>query len=241
MDRRFNLIGPGRAGGSLAKALVARGWSIHHTYFREDDPAGAAADVDLCVVATPDAAIESTAAAIEPGDAVVLHLSGVTPVSALGAHRAAALHPLVALPDPDRGADRLSTAWFAVGGDELAARLADELSGRWFRIDDGDRALYHAAAVVASNHVTAVLGQADRIGNAIGLPFEALAALARTAVDAADELGPADALTGPVARGDESTIRDHLAALARQLPEEIPTYEALVAECRRLAAGRSAD
>ena len=241
MDRRFNLIGPGRAGGSIAKALVERGWTIGRTYFREDDPADAATGVDLCVIATPDAVIEHTASLIEPGSAVVLHLSGVTPVSALGSHRGAALHPLVSLPDPDRGAGRLASAWFAVGGDTIAAQLADELSGRWFRIADEDRPLYHAAAVVASNHVIAVLGQAERIGKEIGLPLEALVALARATVTSAEELGPAAALTGPVSRGDEATIRRHLDALEEHLPDEIPTYSALVSECRRLAAEHSAD
>lgn len=241
MDRRFNLIGPGRAGGAVAKALVERGWTMGRTFFREDDPHDAAGGVDLCVIATPDAAIEHTAAMIEPADAVVLHLSGITPVRALGVHRAGALHPLVALPDPDIGAARLGSAWFAVGGDHLAEQLADELSGRSFRIADDDRPLYHAAAVVASNHVTALLGQAERIGSEVGMPAEAMMALVRASVDNVDQLGATAALTGPVSRGDEATIRRHLDALGRRLPDEVATYSALVVECRRLAAEQTAD
>ena len=241
MDRRFSLIGPGRAGGSLAKALVDRGWTLVRTLFREDDPTHAAEGVDLCVIATPDHAIEHVAALLSPSDAVVMHLSGATPLGVLAPHRAAALHPLVALPDPDTGAERLGNTWFAVGGDEMARLLADELSGRWFEVADEDRPLYHAAAVVASNHVVALLGQAERIAAEVGVPLEALLALADAAVRDVIELGPARALTGPASRGDEATIEQHLRALESRLPEEVETYSAMVVEARRLAARRSAD
>ncbi len=239
--RTFSLVGPGRAGRSLARALEHLGWSQAGSYGRLDDPAPAAAGVELCIVATPDDAIAAVARSIEPGDAVVMHLSGVTPLTALGSHRAAALHPLVALPDPDRGAVLLRSAWFAVAGDDLAAELADRLSGRFFEIADEDRALYHAAAVVASNHVVALLGQADRIAAEIGLPFEALVSLVQATIGSVADLGPAAALTGPAARGDHATISAHLAALGDRLPDEVPGYEALVDLARRLASEQSAE
>ena len=185
MARTFSLVGPGRAGSSLARALERLGWSQTEVYGRFDDPAPAAIDVELCIVATPDDAIATVAGMIEPGDAVVMHLSGATPLTALGSHRAAALHPLVALPDPERGAELLRTAWFAVAGDPLATELAEKLSGLLFEMVDDDRPLYHAAAVVASNHVVALLGQAERIAAEIGVPFEALVALVEATVESA--------------------------------------------------------
>ncbi|MDQ3757886.1 MAG: DUF2520 domain-containing protein, partial [Actinomycetota bacterium] len=51
------VIGPGRAGQSLADALAAVGWRVHPMLGRGDDVAAAAADVDLLVIATPDAAV----------------------------------------------------------------------------------------------------------------------------------------------------------------------------------------
>ncbi len=98
---RVRIVGPGRAGGSLHRALRRAHWPVGEPLGRTDDLRGAARDVDLLVIATPDAAIGAVSAAIEPGDDVVVaHLSGSLGLSPLAAHpRAAVLHPLVALPD----------------------------------------------------------------------------------------------------------------------------------------------
>ncbi|MGI9608414.1 MAG: Rossmann-like and DUF2520 domain-containing protein [Acidimicrobiales bacterium] len=236
MSRRFSLVGPGRAGRSISAALESTGWERRATFGRNDDPRHAAADVDVCIVATPDDAIAATAAAIAPGPAVLVHLSGATPVSALEPHRAAAIHPLVSLADPSRGAEQLGEAWFGVGGDPVATEMAELLSGRWFEIADDDRTLYHAAAAVASNHLVALLGQAERIAAEVGIPFDALLDLVDGTVGNVRSFGPRRALTGPAARGDLDTIERHRAALAARLPNELAAYDALVTEARRLAA-----
>ena len=206
MDRRFSLVGPGRAGMSFHGALLTLGWQSENVFGVGDDVANAAQDVDLCVVAVPDRAIRSVAAKIAPGDAVVMHISGATPVSALSPHRAAALHPLLSLADPDAGATALTTCYFACGGDPLAQEIAEELSGKWFRVDDDDRALYHAAAAIGSNHLVALLGQVERVADEIGVPLEAFMALVQSSVDNVARLGPKEALTGPAARGDDATV-----------------------------------
>ena len=95
-----------------------------------------------------------------------------------------------------------------------------------------DRVAYHAAAVVASNHLVALLGQVERIAAPLGVPLEAFLDLAAGSLWNVRELGPADALTGPAARGDEATIDAHLAALD---PAERSAYEVLAEQARRLA------
>ncbi len=228
------IIGRGRAGSALAIALDEVGWTIF-TLGRGDDPGAAAEGVDLVVIATPDAAIAEVAAAVRPSPTtVVAHLAGSLGIGVLGGHpRRGALHPLVALPDGPTGARRLrSGAWFAVAGDPLVESIAVELGGTPFEIADEHRAGYHAAAVIASNHLVALLGQAQRVGDASGVPFEALLDLVRATVDNVAELGPAAALTGPAARGDDDTIERHLAALDE---DERALYAAMVAEARRLA------
>ena len=234
--RRVRVVGPGRAGGALALALTRAGWSVD-TVERGGDVAGAAGGVDLVLIATPDGAIAEVAATIDPvDDTVVAHVAGSLGLDVVADHaRPAALHPLVALPDAETGATRLVGAWFAVAGDPLVGEVVEALDGRSFAMADVDRARYHAAAVVASNHLVALLGQAERIGATAGVPFAALLDLVRGTVDNVAELGPARALTGPAARGDDDTIRRHLAALPA---DEHPAYEALVAEARRLAAAR---
>jgi len=106
------------------------------------------------------------------------------------------------------------------------------LGGRPFEVSDQHRAEYHAAAVIASNHLVALLGQAERVAAAAGIPFEAILDLVKVTIDNVAELGPAAALTGPAARGDEATIERHLASLD---PDEVDAYEVLADEARRLS------
>lgn len=234
--RRLQVIGGGRAGRSFALALAQAGWRVGRVLGRGDQVADAADGVDLVIIATPDAAIAEVAASISPRTAtVVARVSGSLGLDVLGPHgRRAAVHPLVAMPSPEIGAERLiSGAWFAVAGDPVARHVVDDLGGRWFEVADADRAAYHAAAVIASNHVVALLGQAERVAAGAGVPFEAYLDLVRATIDNVAELGPAAALTGPAARGDWDTIDRHLAALD---PAERDAYQAMVALARRLVA-----
>ncbi len=75
--------------------------------------------------------------------------------------------------------------------------------------------MYHAAAAAASNYVIAALDLAGALVASASVPFEALVPLVRTAVDNAFSLGPATALTGPIARGDWDTVRGQFEAVAR--------------------------
>jgi predicted short-subunit dehydrogenase-like oxidoreductase (DUF2520 family) len=231
---RVRIIGPGRAGTALARALTSARWHVAPVLGRDDDPAPAAHDVDLLVIATPDDRVREVARAVEPvPGTVVAHLAGSLGLRALAPHpRRAAVHPLVALPTPAVGARRLVGSWFAVAGDPLAHDVVRALRGRWFEVADADRPVYHAAAVIASNHLVALLGQVERLSHAVGVPFEAYVDLARATLDNVAALGPAAALTGPAARGDETTIRRHLRALP---PEERRAYRGLMNAARRLA------
>jgi predicted short-subunit dehydrogenase-like oxidoreductase (DUF2520 family) len=137
----------------------------------------------------------------------------------------------VSLPNPDLGSKRLVGAWFAVAGDPLVREVVDALYGRAFAVADRDRALYHAGASIAANHLVALFGQVERIAALAGVPREAYLDLARATLENVADLGAAAALTGPVARGDEATVRRHLRALPR---DERPAYRAMVAAARRL-------
>ncbi|MFN3216983.1 MAG: DUF2520 domain-containing protein [Acidimicrobiales bacterium] len=229
------IVGFGRAGGAFAAALASVGWEIAAALGRDDDPAGAGEGVDVVLICTPDAAIASVAAAIDPSDAVVAHVAGSLGLDVLAPHRRrAAAHPLMSLPDAEVGAERLrSGGWFAVAGDAIAQEIVDALGGRALEVADADRAVYHAAACVASNHVVALLGQVERLAAAIGVPAEAYLALTRASVDNVERLGAKAALTGPAARGDDETIARHLDALPTA---ERALYGALVDEARRLAS-----
>jgi predicted short-subunit dehydrogenase-like oxidoreductase (DUF2520 family) len=233
--RRVRIIGPGRAGTSLHRALSRAHWPVEPLLGRGDDLSDAASGVDLLLIATPDAAVAAVAGAITPADDVVVaHLSGVLGLAPLASHRRiAVLHPLVALPDPERGAERLVGAWFGLStdGDPLVEEVVEALHGRVVAVAEADWARYHAAAVVASNHLVALLGQVERIAASIDAPLDAYLDLARGALDDVGALGPAAALTGPVRRGDLATVQRHLDALP---PDERPAYAALAEEAARL-------
>lgn len=237
--RHVRIVGPGRAGTALALALTNAGWDVAPMLGRGDDLTGAAAGVDLLVLATPDGEIKGVAAQVEPHETtVVAHLAGARGLEVLAPHpRRAAVHPLVALPNAEVGARRLVGGWFAVAGDPLATEVVRSLKGRSFTVDDADRATYHAAAAIASNHLVALLGQVERLADQVGVPFEAYLDLATDTMANVAELGPRAALTGPAARGDEATIRRHV----RGLPAaERRAYRGMVDAARRLAADQGA-
>lgn len=231
---RVRIVGEGRAGGSLATALRRAHWPVE-VWHHDTDLAGAAQAVDLLVLATPDAAIEAVAAAVDPDErTVVAHLSGSLGLTPLAGHpRRGVLHPLVALPDPERGADRLVGAWFGLAedGDPLVEHVVDELHGRAVRIPEDGWVRYHATAVVAANHLVALMGQVERLAAGVGAPLAAYLDLARGSLDDVAAIGPAAALTGPVRRGDTATVARHLAAIPE---DERNAYRALSEEAAKL-------
>ena len=261
-QRTVALIGPGNAGTTIALALMERGWTVVGVAGRAPDAASttsAAAclasdpalvsDVGrgaaLVIVATPDRAIEQVLAtaepSIEPG-ALVVHLAGSRGLEVFGALlerrtgvRVGALHPLQSFPSTTVGLERLAGAWAAVAGDPAVTEIALSLGLRPFALADSDRGRYHAAAVVASNHLVALLGQVERLAVTCSVPFEAFAPLVLGSVQNVFALGPADALTGPVARGDLATVEQHLRDLD---PAERDAYRALAREAARLTGRR---
>lgn len=206
---------------------------------RGDHLTQAARGVEFLVLAVPDAVVADVADAVAPElDAVVVHLAGALTLDVLAPHqRRASVHPLVALTGGDEGAARLRGAWMAVAGDPAAMQLVDALNGRPFAVADADRVRYHAAAVVASNHVVALLGQVERLAAGCGLALEPFLALTRGAIDDVAAHGPAAALTGPVSRGDWDTVNAHVAALPE---DEREAYLALASAAARLVPAEAA-
>jgi len=234
------VVGPGRAGSSLADALAVTGWQVVAPVLHHEDPSAAAQGVDLCVIATPDAAIAATAARVAPQPStVVAHLAGSIGAEALAPHlRRAAIHPLATLPDRVTGsAALLAGCWWAVEGDQLGFRVVGDLGGQVLPLpaDPAVRAAYHGAACIAANHLVALMAQLERVAAGAGLPAEPFYALAGAALTNARRVGAAAALTGPAARGDWPTVERHLAALDGR---ERELYLALASAAATLAGRR---
>lgn len=197
---------------------------------------------EVVAVAVPDRAIEGVAIAvaerIETGT-VVAHLSGALGLQVLDPVARAggvplAIHPLQTFPDIEAAIAALDGTSIAVTADEEAGwrvgdALAADLGGRPFRLADEHRAVYHAAAVFASNYLVAVSGAAATFFEAAGVPdpLAAMRPLQEATLANIHRLGPRDALTGPAVRGDAETIDRNLAAIATSAPHLVAAYVAL--------------
>jgi len=243
--RSVGILGAGRAGTALAAAMRAAGREVDGPARRGSVPKG-----DLILLCVPDAEIPVASAAVAGTAPLVGHVSGATPLSALEpASRAGAavfgMHPLQTL--TGAAPEALHGAGCAIGGStpeaaRAASDLARDVGMRPFALADHQRAAYHAAASVASNFLVTLEHAAERIAAGAGLEAEQaralLAPLVRTTVESWAALGPQDALTGPVARGDEATVRAQREAVGREAPELLALFDALLEATRRLAASR---
>jgi predicted short-subunit dehydrogenase-like oxidoreductase (DUF2520 family) len=201
---------------------------------------------DLLLLATPDDASADTARNLsllrpERDRGTVLHTSGalssevLLPLSENG-FEIGSIHPLVSISEPASGAAALHGAFFCIEGTRKAKVIAEtivrDLSGRSFTIKRENKALYHAAAVMAAPNVTALVDLALEMLSACGLSKrkaqEVFMPLLESTVKNLQNSNPQQALTGTFARGDIATVRRHLAALSgKQLDEALQVYKLL--------------
>ncbi len=240
----ITLVGRGRVGGALARALRRR----HHVRLvaGQSHPHQPADLVLLCV---PDGAVAETALRVSAsltGRPVIAHCAGALGLEVFAAlprrFATGSLHPLQAVPSSRTPLQ----AYAAVESASPKARklllaVARDAGLEPFLLHHADRAAYHAAAVLASNGLLALASRASALLSAAGVPphvaLRALLPLMRSALDGL-ELGLPKGLTGPIARGDVAVVQSHLGAL--RASQDRALYLALstvlVAESRRLGA-----
>jgi predicted short-subunit dehydrogenase-like oxidoreductase (DUF2520 family) len=186
--------------------------------------------------------------------AVLLHCSGAKASSELQAARAAgaqtaSLHPVRSFADPEGVARDFAGTWCGVEGDPAALALLgpafEAIGARLVAIDPAAKTVYHAAAVFASNYLVTVLDAALRAYVAAGVPEHVARELARPLATETlanvFRLGPAAALSGPVARGDFATVARQQQALTDWDPPTGALYEALVPPTTALARRKRAE
>ncbi len=214
---RVGFIGAGAVASTLARALALRGAAVVGVTARESeraatlaaslpnaiserDAAAVIAGAEMIFLAVPDDALTALDAALawRPTHSVI-HLSGARGAAALAHATAsgaavAALHPLLSFPSP------------AADGHAALARLA----GCTWALETPDARLAGKLEAL----VAALGGRTVRLRAADRAPYHLAAVLASNYVVVA--VGPARALTGPLARGDVSTVAAHLAWLVQQ-------------------------
>lgn len=229
---RIAIVGRGRMGEALADALARSGVDVEGPLGR-----GATGDgADVVLLCVPDSQIGAAAALIAPGR-LVGHCSGATTLEPLEPHEAFSIHPLMTVTGANARFDGAGCVIAGVTERALgmAAALARTLGMRAAVVPDQDRALYHAAASMASNYVVTLAGLAERLAEAAGVDRALLIPLVRTAIENWATAGAAGALTGPIARGDSATAARQRAAVAANAPELLAVWDALAVETQTLA------
>jgi predicted short-subunit dehydrogenase-like oxidoreductase (DUF2520 family) len=229
----LTIIGAGRIGRALANALREQGITVHGPHGR----GAKGEESDVVLLCVPDGAIADAAAQVV-GGRLVGHCSGATTLAPLAPHEAFSMHPLMTVVD-DRA--RFTGAGCAIAGatrraTETATELATLLGMRPVTVRDEDRALYHAAASIASNHLVTIEGLAEALFARAGVPRDLFVPLVRASVESWADHGAARALTGPIARKDEETVRRHRSAMAAHAADALGLWDALTERTRVLAA-----
>ena len=268
----IGFIGAGTLGKGLALALSAASYRVVAVSSRRSSssqalalklpgcrafqqPQEVADSCDLVFITTPDGAIGAVASALKwHREQGVVHCSGALPLDVLQpAARSGALtgslHPfqtLACVDTPEEAAGRLTGRAFAVEGQGwlpgFLETLASRLGGMAIRLSPGDRAIYHASAVLACGFLSALVKAAADLWQQMGVSQEKalpiILPLVQGTVAGLTSGGIDAAVTGPVVRGDAVTLRAHLEALEARLPRLIPLYCALAAEALALAGAR---
>jgi predicted short-subunit dehydrogenase-like oxidoreductase (DUF2520 family) len=208
---------------------------------------------NVILIATPDDAIREVAAKLarigaeEWRGKVVLHTSGalddsvLAPLSRRGA-ATGAIHPLQTF--SGRISPPLEGVVFAVHGNpraqRVARRIARAVGGTPVTLRGDLKAVYHAAGTFASPSLLAIIECSMRLLMDVGFSRRrakiALLPLIRQTLANFERFGAKESWTGPVARGDFSTIARHTAALAAYPAEVQQAYAALARLSARLLA-----
>ena len=191
----------------------------------------AASRAECIIITTPDDAIRSTCKKISQNSGVVqgkkvIHMSGAGSLKLLEAARdagayVACIHPLQSFSDVENAIINIPGSTFGITSQdeirEWCVQIVEDIGGSPFFIADADKALYHAAACIASNYLTTLIHTVEEIYISLGLTREtarrAFWPLIKGTLSNIEQNGSITALTGPVVRGDMGTIRQHLLAL----------------------------
>lgn len=220
---RVSFIGAGNVATRFAERLEECGVEVVQMCSRtltpvsELDPTA----VDAVIIAVSDDAIAPILDSIpSAGGAVWLHTAGSVGIDVFDPAkfpRRGILYPLQTMLKTSE-AD-WSKVPLLVEGDPLAGELARLMSPSVAELDSESRRRLHAAAVICCNMAMYLWSLSEELTDRAGLDFDMLRPLIELTARRAQEMSPAAAMTGPAKRGDEQTMRKHLAALPAEIGE----------------------
>ncbi|HPT68701.1 MAG TPA: DUF2520 domain-containing protein [Syntrophomonas sp.] len=206
------------------------------------NPEDVARSADLIFITPCDSAIKNVVdtladrRAIHSGHTLV-HMSGAQSSEILdrakefGA-RVLSVHPLQSFANLDMAIENLPGSVFSIEGDrqafDIAVCIVETLGGEYFFIDRKAKPLYHAGACVVSNYLVTIIDFGVKLLESTGIPknmaTRALMPLINGTLHNIENIGIPKSLTGPIARGDLSTIIKHLDCLEEMAPELTKLY-----------------
>ena len=266
------IVGAGPVGLALGVAISRSGWPVAAVSSRDEDrrerfrslvpgarvfvdPLAVVDEAELVILAIPDDAIPVVAASVRLySGQVLIHTSGLLGAEVLEPARSAgsqigAFHPMVSFTaDMEAAVEALHGSTIALDGDDralgLLADLAEAVGGVPVRLPPGSKPAYHAAAVLASGGLIALLDAVVALGAVAGLDERGSLAVYGRLMEGtlanARKSGVRAALTGPITRGDAGTLRAHLDALDRFAPDVVALYLAAAEREIKLADERGA-
>jgi predicted short-subunit dehydrogenase-like oxidoreductase (DUF2520 family) len=197
----------------------------------------AATSASVILITTQDFQIQSSCEKLANNGAInnthtVMHMSGAIGLDALESAAAigagtAVMHPIQSFANIDLAIKRIKGSYFGVTiGDndasktcQIALKMIEDLHGTPINIEDENKALYHAAACVASNYLVTLIDFAQYLYKKAGVPddlaIKVMMPLIEGTLSNIKELGTEQALTGPIVRGDVPTIEHHIEQLER--------------------------
>ncbi len=205
------------------------------------------ASSDIVLLTTRDDQIEDACRqvcrenSIEPRH-LVGHMSGahsssqvLDNASDLGA-TVFSLHPLQAFANEEDSLESLPKTFFSLEGHIADLNPIIELlalmGNRYFTLSPEHKSLYHLSACMLSNYLVTLAGSGIAALEAAGIDphegFQAMLPLMEGTLANVARLGPARALTGPIARGDASTIQQHMEALSAEGLDHIKSVYAFM-------------
>lgn len=174
-----------------------------------------------------------------PGQTAV-HCSGASTVQSLESARqqgalVGSIHPCQSFSGIEQAIANLPGSTFGIEADEpvrtTLTGMAQALKGEIVYLSSEDKVLYHAAAAIACNYVTALVKLAtdlwQNFGKSSADGVKAYMPLLRGTLNNMESVGFPGCLTGPIARGDVATIRRHLDALRKYAPDLLLLYKEL--------------
>ncbi len=255
---KLGFIGAGTIGSALALKLNSQGYPVvavssqHHTSAKKlaqnisscspvTDNQEVADTAEFVFITTPDDVIASVASQTKWHQRQhVVHCSGadstdiLEPARKTGAY-VGVFHPLQTFAGAREAIENIPGSTFTLEAEApllgILQDMANTLGGHCIKLKASDKAVYHAAAVIACNYLVTLVKLATDLWQTFGIPAnqatESLIPLIKGTVRNIETIGIPQCLTGPIARGDSGTIKKHLEALEKVSPDTLTTYREL--------------